>query len=70
MATPAVPLYKQSIEEYLKMAKYPLIKVCDMTTEMREEAVDVCITAVEKFPAEREKCTQARPAATKRLRSC
>jgi hypothetical protein len=25
---------------------------------MKEEAIDVCITAVEKFPGEREKCTQ------------
>lgn len=54
------PLYKQSMDEFFKMAKYPLIKHCDMTAEMREEAVDICITAVEKFPSEREKCTQVR----------
>jgi hypothetical protein len=51
-------LYKQSMEEFFKVAKYPLVKHCDMTAEMKEEAVDVCITAVEKFPNEREKCTQ------------
>jgi dynein light chain 4 len=31
-----------------------------MTAEMREEAMDVCITAVEKYPQDVEKCTQAR----------
>jgi dynein light chain 4, axonemal len=51
-------LYKQSMDEFFKVAKYPLVKLCDMTAEMKEEAVDVCITAVEKFPNEREKCTQ------------
>lgn len=51
-------MYKQSMEEFFKVAKYPLVKECDMTAEMREEAIDVCITAVEKFPDEREKCTQ------------
>jgi dynein light chain 4 len=29
-----------------------------MTAEMREEAMDICITAVEKYPADMEKCTQ------------
>lgn len=54
----APQLYKQSMEEFFKVAKYPLVKECDMTAEMKEEAIDVCITAVEKFPDEREKCTQ------------
>jgi Dynein light chain type 1 len=54
----APQLYKQSMDEFFKMAKYPLVKQCDMSGEMKEEAVDVCITAVEKFPQEREKCTQ------------
>eukprot|EP00892_Ulva_mutabilis_P003812 jgi/Ulvmu1/1802/UM119_0020.1 len=54
----APQLYKQSMDEFFKVAKYPLVKHCDMTVEMKEEAVDVCITAVEKFPDEREKCTQ------------
>ena len=67
-AAEAPQLYKQSMEEFLKVAKYPLIKMCDMTSEMREEAVDVCITAVEKFPAEREKCTQVRSAEA--VRTC
>lgn len=54
----APQLYKHSMDEFFKVAKYPLVKHCDMTAEMKEEAVDVCITAVEKFPDEREKCTQ------------
>ncbi len=40
------------------MAKYPLVKYTDMTAEMKEEAMDVCITAVEKYHADMEKCTQ------------
>lgn len=39
-------------------AKYPLVKYTDMTAEMREEAMDICITAVEKYPNDMEKCTQ------------
>lgn len=58
----APQLYKQSMEEFFKVAKYPLVKHCDMTAEMKEEAIDICITAVEKFPSEREKCTQVRDA--------
>lgn len=57
-APDAMPSYKQSMEEFHKMAKHPLVKECDMAAEMKEEAVDIAITAVEKFPAEREKCTQ------------
>ncbi|KAI8477382.1 MAG: dynein light chain type 1-domain-containing protein [Monoraphidium minutum] len=46
------------MEAFLRQAKYPLIKYTDMTAEMREEAMDVCITAVEKYPQDVEKCTQ------------
>jgi hypothetical protein len=48
------------MEAFLRQAKYPLIKYTDMTAEMREEAMDVCITAVEKYPQDVEKCTQVR----------
>lgn len=48
----------KDMEAFLKMAKYPLVKHTDMTTEMREEAMDTCITAVEKHHADMEKCTQ------------
>ncbi|GAQ80054.1 Dynein light chain type 1 family protein [Klebsormidium nitens] len=36
-------------EAFLKMAKYPLIKSSDMMEEMRNEAVEMVITAVEKY---------------------
>jgi hypothetical protein len=29
-----------------------------MTAEMKDEAMDICITAVEKYQKEMEKCTQ------------
>ena len=33
------------------MASYPLIKHCDMESEMRNEAVEICTGAVEKYGA-------------------
>lgn len=48
----------QDMEAFFRQAKYPLIKYTDMTAEMKEEAMDICITAVEKYPADMEKCTQ------------
>lgn len=55
MATGAI--HFSDMEEFLKVAKYPLVKFTDMTSEMKEDAMDVCITAVEKYPSEKEKCT-------------
>lgn len=49
------------MEAFLRVAKYPLIKYTDMIPEHKEEAMDICITAVEKFPNDLEKCTQVRP---------
>ncbi|WIA29399.1 hypothetical protein OEZ86_011903 [Tetradesmus obliquus] len=46
------------MEMFYRQAKYPLVKYTDMTAEMREEAMDICITAVEKYPNDMEKCTQ------------
>ncbi|KAK3246289.1 hypothetical protein CYMTET_44167 [Cymbomonas tetramitiformis] len=37
------------MEGYLKLAKYPLIKHTDMLEEMRVEAVEQCVSAIEKF---------------------
>lgn len=41
-----------------RIAKYPLIKYTDMTQAMREEAVDISVTAVEKYPKDYEKVRQ------------
>lgn len=49
----------EDMEAFLRVAKYTLIKYTDMHIEMREEAVDISITAVEKYPTDMEKCTQA-----------
>lgn len=38
--------------------QYTLVKFTDMHVEMKEEAMDICITAVEKYPNDAEKCTQ------------
>lgn len=46
------------LETFFRQAKYPLVKYTDMSAEMREEAMDICITAVEKYPTDTEKCTQ------------
>ena len=45
-------------EAFLKIAKYPLVKFSDMSTEMRDEAIDISISAVEKNPKNMEKATQ------------
>ena len=52
------PAAFEDLEHFYRVAKYPLIKYTDMTAEMREEAMDTCITAVEKYPGDMEKCTQ------------
>lgn len=44
-------------EAFLKMANYSLVKHTDMMAEVRDEAVDICINAVEKFPSNLSKCT-------------
>eukprot|EP00884_Botryococcus_braunii_P006052 jgi/Botrbrau1/15448/Bobra.43_2s0072.1 len=46
------------MEAFRKSANYPLIKHTDMPAEMRDEAMDICIIAVEKYQKEMEKCTQ------------
>ncbi len=50
--------FRKDMEAFFKMAKYPLVRQTDMSAEMREEAVDVCVTAVEKHQSDMEKCTQ------------
>eukprot|EP00951_Prasinocladus_malaysianus_P047207 scaffold649382_cov47-Prasinocladus_malaysianus.AAC.1 len=49
---------QNDLEGFLKVAKYPVIKHTDMSVEMKEEAMDVAITAVEKYPGDLEKCTE------------
>lgn len=49
------------MEAFLRAAKYTLVKFTDMNNEMKEEAMDTCITAVEKYPNDQEKCTQVWP---------
>lgn len=58
MADDVLTEMQQDMEAFLKIAKYPLIKYTDMSLEMKEEAMDVAITAVEKYPGDLEKCTE------------
>ncbi|GAX74778.1 hypothetical protein CEUSTIGMA_g2225.t1 [Chlamydomonas eustigma] len=46
------------MEAFQRAAKYTLVKFTDMHIEMKEEAMDICITAVEKYTTDIEKCTQ------------
>lgn len=46
------------MESYRKLAKNPLVRMVDMTADMREEAVDIIGMAVEKHMADLEKCAQ------------
>ena len=50
--------FKNNIGAFLSMANYPLVKHTDMTAETRDSAIDICMTAVEKFASDLEKCTQ------------
>ena len=54
----AEPDFKKDIGAFLSVASYPLVKYTDMTAETRDSAVDICMSAVEKFPSDLEKCTQ------------
>ncbi|KAI7839735.1 hypothetical protein COHA_006539 [Chlorella ohadii] len=40
------------------MAKYPLVVQSDCTADVKTEVVDICVTAVERHPADAEKSTQ------------
>ena len=57
MATATITELEEPVdrEAFLKLAKYPLIKHTDMLEEMRIEAVELCVSAIEKFPANLEK---------------
>lgn len=52
--------FKKDLGAFLSMANYPLVKHTDMTAETRDSAIDICMSAVEKFASDLEKCTQVR----------
>ena len=56
-ATPLVPV-PENKDAFIKMASYPLIKHTDMESEMRTEAMEICTSAVEKYPTNQEKSSQ------------
>ncbi|KAI8836352.1 hypothetical protein BC829DRAFT_405711 [Chytridium lagenaria] len=45
---------KAEEKDLRKNFNYPLVKVCDMVDELRVEAVDMVVTAVEKHPGNYE----------------
>ena len=50
-----------AMEAFYRTANYPVVKHSDMSAEVREEALDICLLACEKHAADMEKCTQACP---------
>ncbi|KAL7435825.1 hypothetical protein ACHAXH_004363 [Discostella pseudostelligera] len=46
--------FKLNDEEFQKSIKKPLVKYSDMPTEMGNEVVEVCTTALDKFQASRD----------------
>ena len=48
------------MEAFYRLANYPVVKHSDMSAEVREEALDICLLACEKHAADMEKCTQVR----------
>ena len=60
MAAAKIEDMTMDMEAFQRAAKYTLVKYTDMHAEMKEEAMDICITAVEKYTVDIEKCTQVR----------
>ena len=58
-ATPLVPV-PENKDAFIKMASYPLIKHTDMESEMRTEAMEICTSAVEKYPTNQENRSSSR----------
>ena len=58
MAAAKIEDMSMDMEAFQRAAKYTLVKYTDMHAEMKEEAMDICITAVEKYTVDIEKCTQ------------
>lgn len=44
--------------DYAKLAKVPLVKQCRMATEMKQEAIDICTSCLDKQPNDFERCSQ------------
>ena len=42
------------------MAQYPLVAQSDCSADTRQEACDIAAAALERFPGDLERCTQAR----------
>ena len=53
----AGPSASLRLQTFLKMAKSPLIKHSDMVEEMRVEAVEISVSAIEKCNKDFEKCS-------------
>ena len=45
---------------FARIAKAPLIKVCKMAAEMRQETLDICISSIDKHASDYERCCQVR----------
>ena len=58
MAQPMDDAKAAQMDAFRKMAKYPLLRSSDMLSDVREEAVEVIVTAVEKHIADMEKCSK------------
>ena len=41
-----------------KLARAPLIKMCQMPLEMKQEAIEACMSSLEKHPGDYERCAQ------------
>ena len=42
------------------MASYPLVAQSDCSADTRQEACDIAAAALERYPGDLERCTQAR----------
>ena len=72
MADGSTPIEPEDREAFLKLARYPLNKHCDMEADMRTEAQQILVSAFEKFcgganPQYDKACEMAKEAMDKKF---
>ncbi len=45
-------------EAFYRSANFPLLKECDMESDVKDEAADICVAAAEKYKDNLEKAAQ------------
>ena len=57
-------------EAFYRSANFPLLKECDMESDVKDEAADICVAAAEKYKDNLEKAAQVTDALYRVLIIC